>query len=397
MAKYLGYQFVIKIVLFVTCTITNFNIFGQDFTAVIDIAPLEIASNTGEKPQSKVWNYDDKWWTVLTDFQGTHIWKLVYNKAGDEYKWIKTLKISDSNNAYADCKLNSNLVYVLLFDKSAPSASSNLISVEYDANLGTYVLWASNTIPLHLNFENNSVETATIDIDGQNKMWIAYEKDNKINVRWSISPYSQWSNEITLYNGVKDDDICSVIRLNNKIGVLWSNQNTKRFGFKFHEDSNAPSVWSGDEVPGKEYAQEIGYGMSDDHLNTVISNDGTLYCAVKTSYDTTGYTKIGLIIRDPKGNWSELYKVSENGTRPIVILNESTQNIKVLYTSIESGGNIIYKESDVNEISFSDIHLLMEGGNDLKYNNVSSAKNNYTSEIVIIASSGNQLASVLAR
>jgi hypothetical protein len=88
--------------------------------------------------------------------------------------------------------------------------------------------------------------------------------------------------------------------------------------------------------------------------------------------------------------------VSENGTRPIVILNELTQNIKVLYTSTESGGNIIYKESNINEILFCDTYVLIEKKNQFKFNNVSSTKNNYTSEIVIIASSGNQLASVIA-
>jgi hypothetical protein len=384
----------ITIVLFVICILTNSIIFGQKFTSVNDIAPLTISSNTGEKPQSKVWNYDNNWWAVLADAEGTYIWKLKSNN--DEYKWIKTLKISDSSNTYADCKLNLNRIHILLFDKSTTPASSILISVEYDNKLESYKTWSKNSDPLLLNFENNSVETATIEKDGQNKIWLAYEKDNKINVRWSDSPYSKWSEEITLCEGVKDDDICSIITLNNKIGVLWSNQNTKRFGFRLHADNDAPGVWSDDEIPANKYALDIGEGIADDHLNLAVSKDGTLYCAVKTSYDKTGYTKIGLLIRDPKGNWSKLYKVSENGTRPIVILNELTQNIKVLYTSTESGGNIIYKESNINEILFCDTYVLIEKKNQFKFNNVSSTKNNYTSEIVIIASSGNQLASVIA-
>ena len=377
------------------CLISILSNAQESFTTVIDIAPLTISSNTGEKPQSKVWNYDNKWWAVLADSQGTYIWELVFK--GEEYKWIKSLKISDSSKTYADCKLNSNLVHILLFDKSTTPVSTKLISMEYDARLDSYNRWSLNAVPLCLDFENNSIETATIDVDGQNKLWLAYEKDNKINVRWSNSPYSKWSKEIVLFDGVKDDDICSVAHLNNKVGVLWSNQNTKRFGFKFHEDNNAPEFWSYNEVPGNKYALEVGEGIADDHLNMAVAKDGTLYCAVKTSYDKTGYTKIGLLIRDPKGNWSKLYRLSENGTRPIVILNESKQNIKILYTSTEDGGDIIYKESDCEKIRFSETKVLIKEGNGTKYNNVSSAKNNYTSEIVIIGSSGKQLVSVIAK
>lgn len=390
-------QYILKIALVITGAISNSNTFAQGFKSVINIAPLTIASNTGEKPQSKVWNYDNTWWSVLTDSEGTHIWKLKHIENADEYRWMKSFKISDSNMTYADCKLNSNVVHILLFDKSPPVVSSNLISVEYNPHSGKYGLRKSNPEPLCLNFGNNSVETATIDIDEQKKIWIAYEKDGRINVRWSDSPYAIWSDETSLTDGVKDDDICSIVRLQNKIGVLWSNQNSKRFGFKIHLDSSTPSVWSDDEVPGYKYALEIGGGMSDDHINMAVARDGTLYCAVKTSYDKVGYTKIGLLIRDPDGNWSELHKVSENGTRPIVILNELTQNLKVLYTEIESGGNIIYKKSDSNKILFGAAQTLIDKGDTFRYNNVSSAKNNYTSEIVIIASSGNKMASVLAK
>jgi hypothetical protein len=90
--------------------------------------------------------------------------------------------------------------------------------------------------------------------------------------------------------------------------------------------------------------------------------------------------------------------VSESGTRPIVTLNEATNKLQVVYTSSETGGNILYKESDISQIMFGNSQILISADpqNSLNYNNVSSSKNNYTSEIVILASSGNQLASVIA-
>jgi hypothetical protein len=394
----MNYLHLLRNFLFIFFLTVHFSFSGQTLTSVTTISPLTISANTGEKPQSKVWNYDHKWWTVLSDSSGTYIWelKLHHNK----YKWKKSLKIVESSHAYADCKLNLNLLHIFIFDKSKSLPKGSLVTVEYNNNSRTYNFWNNNSKPLNLNFDNNSIETATVDLDSKNRLWIAYEKDTKINVRWSNFPYTVWSNEFSIYSGVSKDDICSIIHLNDKIGVLWSNQKTKRFGFKFHLDSNNDgSTWSEDEIPSNDNALDIGDGMSDDHINLAVASNGTLYCAVKTSYDTPKYTKIGLIARDPNGNWSELYHVSENGTRPIVILNELSNKLQVLYTNTESGGTILFNESssDVNQILFGHAQTLIDIQNSNRYNNASSSKSNYTSEIVILASDGNQLASVLAR
>lgn len=385
----------IKITIILFCLTNIFSSFGQSFTSITPINSMMVSSNTGEKPQSKVWRYDNKWWSVLTDAKGTYIWQLKY--LNNEYAWVRSLQLSKSTKTYADCKLNSNSLYILLFDKNTSLPKVSLIAMRYDQNTKSYRYLNKNINPLDL-ILNNSVETATIDMDSENRLWIAYEKDTKINVRWTNFPYTIWSHEITIYNGVKNDDICSIINLNDKIGVLWSNQNTKRFGFKVHENSNPPSVWSLNEVPSSGSAQNIGNGMADDHLNMAVLNDGTLYCAIKTSYDASGSPKIGLIVRDPNGSWSQLYNVSESGTRPIVTLNETNKKLQVVYSSSESGGTILYKESDISQIMFGDSQLLISANpqNSLHYNNVSSSKNNYTLEIVILAVSGNQLASVIA-
>jgi len=48
----------------------------------------------------------------------------------------------------------------------------------------------------------SGVETATIDIDSNGRMWLAYEKSNDINVQWSNSPYDSWSGPLVLESGV---------------------------------------------------------------------------------------------------------------------------------------------------------------------------------------------------
>ena len=39
-----------------------------------------------------------------------------------------------------------------------------------------------------------------------------------------------------------------------------------------------------------------------------VAADGTLYAAVKTSYDSSGYPKIALLVRRPNGVW-DIFKL----------------------------------------------------------------------------------------
>jgi hypothetical protein len=99
-------------------------------------------------------------------------------------------------------------------------------------------------------------------------------------------------------------------------------------------------------------------------------------------------------VRRPTGSWDDLYSVTTGrGTRPIVILNEALGKLKVLYTEKDRGGKILYKESSTSRISFSGtLHTLMNGS----YNNVSSIKSNYSSDVVILASNSTHAVGVLA-
>jgi len=243
---------------------------------------------------------------------------------------------------------------------------------------------------------DKSTETATIDIDERNVMWLAFEENTNIYVRHSEFPYTKWSNPISLASGVKPDDICAVISMNGRTGVLWSDQNSKLFGFKTHLDGDPPSKWSADEKPASQSSLDVGKGMADDHLNMAISKNGTLYCVVKTSYDTSCYPQIALLVRNSDGIWNDLYYIDDKGTRPIVIIDEQREKLQIIYTERNAGGSIYYRESDLSEISFGKKRKLIEGSN---YNNASSSKDNYNGNIAVVASTqpGTEVVGVLAQ
>ena len=219
--------------------------------------------------------------------------------------------------------------------------------------------------------------------------------NREIIVYSSDSPYTAWNGPVTLATGtLYQDDISLVTALpGGTIGVLWSNQNTKRFGFKFHKDSDPVATWSADELPASQSANDsVGAGMADDHLNIAVASDGTLYAAVKTSYDTAGYPKIAMLVRrlnvsTGAGVWDNLYGVSESGTRGIVLLDETAGVVSVLYSSVEGGGNIIYRQTAVQPIAFGAVQTLRSGTN----NDVSSTKQTINSELVAIYSNGTQV------
>lgn len=353
------------------------------FRSVLTLDSIPLSASTGEKPQSKVWTYDGNWWCVLPTNSGsvcpgTWIWKLIGTT------WVAHLHLSSETGTVADVKVIGSIVHILLYDDDP-----ELVSVEYSG--GSYHVWSVRPTPSPVSLPDS--ETTTIDIDSKGRLWLSTEAGSDVVVYYSDAPYSSWSGPVTLASGIHADDITVVTALpNNTIGVLWSNQMTQRYGFKIHEDNDDPNLWSMDEVPASQSALNIGKGMADDHLNVAVASDGTLYAAVKTSYDTNGYPKIALLVRRPDGNWDDLYEADTSGTRPIVVLNERENIITVFYTSTEGNHDIVYKQSPTSSISFGPQLILIRGLN----NNVASCKDSVTDNVVILASNGETVIGSLA-
>ena len=146
-------------------------------------------------------------------------------------------------------------------------------------------------------------------------------------------------------------------------------------------------MWSPDEVPAGQSALNIGAGESDDHMNLAVASDGTLYAAVKTSYDTSPYAKMALLVRRPGGTWDPLYTVDSIGTRPIIELNEAQGTLVYLYTDPEAGGNILCKMTSIANIGFGVPSTVLIPGSSL--NNTSGTHQIVAHDLVVIAADDN--------
>ena len=330
--------------------------------------PIVHSSNNplGEKPQSKVWEYAGKWWCVFpTDnvgasSQGTWLWRL------DDDHWTEILKLSSEVNTKSDAKRVGGVTHILIHD-----SDPQLASVEYVPATMTYQFWSQR--PANVDISLPGSEIASIDIDSQNRMWLATENSSNARVHYSDFPYSSWTGPIDI-GSLASDDITVVTAFNDStIGVLWSDQDAEEFKFRFHHDGDDPNTWSSQEIAAS------GNLFADDHMNVASYSDGTLYAAIKTSTDF-----LGLLIRRPNGTWDEPYIIDGHfiGTRPVVLLNEVTEKVSVVYQEKNGENPIVYRESPISSINFGPRTTLIDGA----YSNVSSTKENFTNEIVIIAS-----------
>jgi uncharacterized repeat protein (TIGR01451 family) len=128
--------------------------------------------------------------------------------------------------------------------------------------------------------------------------------------------------------------------------------------------------------------------MADDHMNVAVASDSTLYVAIKTSYDTSTYTKMALLVRRPDGTWDDLYDVDTTGTRPLVLLDENNDSLTFIYTSADGNNPIVYQQSSTQGIAFNGRKTLRSGS----FNDASSMKSNIEDGFVVIYSSSTVVA-----
>ncbi|MEE8476114.1 MAG: LamG domain-containing protein [Myxococcota bacterium] len=348
------------------------------------LAPISASQDTANKPQSKVWFYSGAWWAVMPTTaespQGTWLWRLE-----ESHVWSSVLHLSSSTDVRADVTLDGSLAHIFLH-----GSSPELVSIEFDSGSAAYVPWsvrpANTALPLP------GSETGSVVVDSTGRLWIATESGAFVHAYYADPPYVVFNGPIQIASGIASDDISAIAALpSSAIGILWSNQNSERFGFRVHFDSDSPSTWQPDEIPASQSARNVGGGMADDHLNLAVGADGTLYAAVKTSYDTVGYPKIALLIRRPNGVWDDLYGVDEIGTRPFIVLNETIDRLHVVYTANDRPSDIVFKETAATTIDFGPLSTLMSG----RWNNSTSTPKTWSGEIAVLASNGSSASGVL--
>lgn len=344
---------------------------SSDLDVVKAFPTLSISARTGEKPQSKLWQHADAWWGCFSDVDGTHIWRL-----GPD-RWERHATIARSTRARADIDARNGFVTILLFDGEQ---SALVRYVWWDQ--GNHYVRLGDTIPVPL---DPAAETATTARDGDGVTWIASDAADRVLAHWLLPGAADVEGPVTLADDIAADDICGITALGDgSVGVLWSNQKTKRFGFRRHVPASEPEQWFPDEAPAASSSIAHGDGMADDHLNCALGPDGTLYVAVKTGYDTEGMPLVAALIRRPHGRWDALYNVDDEGSRGIALYDADRARLHVVYTSYRDS-QIVVRSSRTDSVAFGPRRTLIEAR---RINNVSGPRHPVSGPFPLVASQG---------
>jgi PKD repeat protein len=337
---------------------------------------------TGEKPESKLWWNDGRWWASMYDAASStyHIWWL--DRSASPEAWVDTgVQLDNRPKSKADTLWDGVHLYVA----SAIFASSNTSEVagqptrlyrySYDASRRTYTL--DPGFPVSIN--NTSVEAVTLDEDTNHRLWATWTQSHQVYYNETTTPGddASWGTPAVLplpeASGLDSDDISSVVAFGRSasqggngghIGVMWSNQVASTTYFAIHDDGDAVNTWHPAEavtLPGPK--------QSDDHINVkdLQTDDfGRVFAVIKTSLDDivgepSSAPQIVVLSRGSRGGWSRATfgTIADCHTRPVLVLDSANNLVHVFATAPDSGcpfsgtaGTIFEKTSPLDALSF---------------------------------------------
>jgi hypothetical protein len=354
-----------------------------------------VTNPAAEKPQSKLWYNAGFWWGALYQPSASAYTIQRFDWASDT--WTNTGVVIDAReDSNIDILWDGSKLYTLSHGTTVGLLEDSAELRRYSYNSGSQTYSLDGGFPVTVS--TGGMEAAVIAKDSTGTLWITFTQNSGfVYVSHSSGADTTWVTPYFLPFGSpadgQADDISSIIAFGgNKIGVMWSNQNTDAFYFAVHQDGAADNIWT------LETALQGSY-IADDHISLKTDSTGKLYAAVKTSVGDNpsaapSESLIRLLVRQTNGSWSwyNFGRVSELHTRPLVLLDEETRSIYMfatLPTGSDTQGEIRFKKTSMDSIAFPEgLGAQIIYSSSHRYiNNVSSSKQNITcaSGVLVIA------------
>ena len=328
--------------------------------------PSWVVSPTSEKPESKLWYNDGRWWAAMVNSAGA--WRIYYlDRASGPESWVDAGTAIDSrSNTSTDTMWVNDKLYVASHVKASSNTAgqsgqpARLYRYSYNAATKSYALDAG--YPTNIN--NTSSETLTIDMDSTGRVWATWTQAQSVYVNATTN--DTWGTPFVLpvnnATGLDPDDISTVVSFAGRIGVLWSSQSNSAVYFAFRSPTAPITTWNPSQsvtVPGN--------GQADDHLNikqVQADPSGRVFAVIKTSLDKMGASSPQVVVlgRSADGTWSRATfgTVGDCHTRPILMLDTTNNLVRVYATAPDSGcpypgsaGTIFEKTSPMGNLSFA--------------------------------------------
>ena len=357
---------------------------------------------TAAKTQSKLWFNDGAWWGILFDGSSEeyHIYR--YDEAREAWGDTGTL-VDGRNFSRADALWDGPHLYVVSAGIQADSKedSARFLRYTYDPSAGRYTLDTGFPVTI----AEGGTEAISLARAADGVLWATYTQDTEDGglrrVYLTHTRGDDASNWVEPFvpplrgTTVSTDDVSSVVAFGSKIGLMWGSQydesGNSGYYFAVHEDGEPDDAWREDNPV-------MGARNVNDHINLKADSEGRIFVATKNRRDRIDRdldAPYGILwVRDRQGEWTRhVYStVGDFYTRSLLLLDESRNDLYIFGTSPTcSGGEIYYKSTDLDDISFEDGRgtLFMQGAGGLKIGDATSTKQNLSRDMepMVVASS----------
>jgi len=347
-------------------------------------------SATGEKPESKLFfTEDDTWWAALGTSKDLP--PAVYLYRLDDRGWTPVFRLPGSDpwgKADTSYDAATHQLLVTLRDDADSTSDNPRQSLLYRLTYASGT-WTSAADPVVVT--TVAVEALTVAKDTVDRVWVAYERGGVIKAGVLVPGATTWKMFSLSTTNVDTDDVAAVVAYGQRIGVMWSDQESRRFLFA--------SRANGAALTRASFRTQTAYGggvggcaaderCADDHVN-IKTAGGTLYAAVKTSLNDGSSPDpddplIVLLEKTATGGWTatEVSDVADDFTRPIVVVQPGSKRVHVLAT-IMSGDTYRWTTSSVAPV-FGD-PLPWTTDDSLTIANVTSTKQPITAATGLVA------------
>src|SRR5215211_5218850 len=373
-------------------------------TGFKDFSYSGASAPTGQRPQSKLWFNDGIWWGSLYNKSGQRFEIYRFNWAADTWATTGTL-IDSRSKSSGDALWDGSHLYIMSAIPPGSGGDNSILLMRYSYNSTTKMYSVDSGFPVTIISRN--VEVVVMEKDTLGKLWMTYTYDNPSSGR-SVYVSHTTTNDLTWItpyiipltgaNNLNSDDISAIVSFSDKIGVMWSNQDTDSMYFGIHNDGDLDSTWTANPA-----LQEPHY--ADDHINLkslTADPSGQVYAVIKTSLNdvnppTSGQPLILLLRLDNNGSWTRrtVWRVSDNFTRPIVLLDTQNRNIYAFATQEypnQTSGAIFYKQIPIDDpgaqFTTGVGTPFMVFSTDTHINNPSSTKQNLNSSSGLLVIAG---------
>ena len=173
--------------------------------------PSWVVSPTSEKPESKLWYNDGRWWAAMVNSAGA--WRIYYlDRTSSPESWVDAGTAIDSrSNTSTDTMWVNDKLYVASHVKASSNTAVTIRStgaalpVQLQRATKSYTLDAG--YPTNIN--NTSSETLTIDMDSAGRVWATWTQAQKVYVNATTNDV--WGTPFVLpvnnATGLDPDDI----------------------------------------------------------------------------------------------------------------------------------------------------------------------------------------------